>query len=149
MTRHASDSRLNRVWTSWFTLLAVVLCLAAVGVGLGWKVHQRATTQAEAGAVGAGYLIAATTVAPGISPKTGAIDTKAIDASVAGLIENGGVLGLTVWLADGTVVYAGTMTGYGNVVVIDHSGDLSTLYGHLSSYVVAKGESVARGEQVA
>jgi murein DD-endopeptidase MepM/ murein hydrolase activator NlpD len=50
--------------------------------------------------------------------------------------------------AAGTVEFAGTMTGYGNVLVIDHGGGLATLYGHLSFYSVAVGQVVARGEPI-
>jgi murein DD-endopeptidase MepM/ murein hydrolase activator NlpD len=51
--------------------------------------------------------------------------------------------------AAGTVIFDGVMTGYGNVVVIDHGDGLSTLYAHLSGYSVAIGQRVTRGEHVA
>jgi murein DD-endopeptidase MepM/ murein hydrolase activator NlpD len=50
--------------------------------------------------------------------------------------------------AAGTVIYAGSMSGYGNLVVIDHGNGLSTAYAHNSSLVVAVGQSVAGGEIV-
>ena len=50
--------------------------------------------------------------------------------------------------AAGTVIYAGWMSGYGNLVVIDHGNGLSTAYGHASSIVVSVGQSVAQGQTV-
>jgi murein DD-endopeptidase MepM/ murein hydrolase activator NlpD len=50
---------------------------------------------------------------------------------------------------NGTVLYVGWMTGYGNVVVLDHGNGVSTVYAHLSSYVVRTGESVNRGQVIA
>src|SRR5262249_56541319 len=50
--------------------------------------------------------------------------------------------------ADGTVIYAGWMSGYGNIVVIDHGNGLSTAYGHASSLAVSVGQSVAQGQTV-
>jgi murein DD-endopeptidase MepM/ murein hydrolase activator NlpD len=51
--------------------------------------------------------------------------------------------------AAGTVVYAGWMSGYGNVVVIDHGNGLSTAYAHNSSLLVSQGTSVGQGAVVA
>ena len=49
---------------------------------------------------------------------------------------------------DGTVVYAGTMSGYGNVIAIDHGGGLSTTYNHLSAFYVGSGQNVGRGTSI-
>ena len=49
---------------------------------------------------------------------------------------------------DGTVAYVGAMSGYGNVVVIDHGNGLSTTYNHLSAFTVGSGQSVSRGSQI-
>ncbi len=51
--------------------------------------------------------------------------------------------------AAGTVVYAGWLGGYGNIVVIDHGNGLSTAYGHNSSLQVKQGASVAAGSVIA
>ena len=48
----------------------------------------------------------------------------------------------------GTVVYAGAMSGYGNVIAIDHGGGLATTYNHLSSFYVGNGQRVARGARI-
>ena len=48
----------------------------------------------------------------------------------------------------GTVTLAGWNSGYGNCVVIDHGGGKATLYGHMSSIGVSKGQSVTKGQQI-
>jgi len=50
--------------------------------------------------------------------------------------------------AAGTVIYAGWMSGYGNLVVLDHGNGLSTAYAHNSSLVVSVGQSVGAGAVV-
>ncbi len=48
---------------------------------------------------------------------------------------------------DGVVTKAGySSTGYGNMVLIDHGGGVSTLYGHGSEILVQTGQTVKRGD---
>ena len=48
--------------------------------------------------------------------------------------------------ARGTVSFTGWQNGYGQLVIVDHGGGLSTRYGHLSHIDVTNGQSVSRGE---
>lgn len=51
--------------------------------------------------------------------------------------------------ADGTVKLSAWNGGYGNCVVIDHGGGISTLYGHASRNLVSKGQKVTKGQVIA
>ena len=51
--------------------------------------------------------------------------------------------------AKGEVAYVGVMSGYGNVVVVDHGGGMATTYNHLSAFSVSTGQSVRRGQVIA
>jgi murein DD-endopeptidase MepM/ murein hydrolase activator NlpD len=48
----------------------------------------------------------------------------------------------------GAVIFAGVMTGFGNVVMIQHEGPVTTVYAHLSKIVVRVNEKVDRGEVI-
>jgi murein DD-endopeptidase MepM/ murein hydrolase activator NlpD len=50
--------------------------------------------------------------------------------------------------AAGTIIYAGWLGGYGNLVAIDHGNGLSTAYGHQSSIAVGYGQTVAQGQVI-
>jgi murein DD-endopeptidase MepM/ murein hydrolase activator NlpD len=50
--------------------------------------------------------------------------------------------------AAGTVIYCGWMSGYGNLVMIDHGGNLATLYGHQSRIAATCGEQVSQGQVI-
>ena len=49
---------------------------------------------------------------------------------------------------DGVVTKAGMNTAYGNMVIIDHGGGITTLYAHGSEILVQEGQIVKQGEQV-
>jgi murein DD-endopeptidase MepM/ murein hydrolase activator NlpD len=49
--------------------------------------------------------------------------------------------------ASGTVIYAGWMGGYGNLIIIDHGGGIATAYGHQSSFAVGGG-TVSQGQTI-
>lgn len=51
--------------------------------------------------------------------------------------------------AAGTVIYTGTLGGYGKTVMIDHNGGVVTLYAHNSSILVKEGQEVKRGDTIA
>ncbi len=51
--------------------------------------------------------------------------------------------------ASGQVVYAGSMSGYGLLVVIQHAGGIATAYAHNSSVSVSVGQSVSQGQAIA
>ncbi|MDQ3964393.1 MAG: peptidoglycan DD-metalloendopeptidase family protein [Actinomycetota bacterium] len=64
-------------------------------------------------------------------------------------IDIGAPYGAPVISSDaGSVIYAGVMSGYGNVIVVDHGSGLATTYNHLSSFLVSEGQGVARGVQI-
>ena len=53
---------------------------------------------------------------------------------------------------NGRVIYAGWYGGYGQVVILDHGivrgQPITTLYAHLSSISVSKGQTVTKGQQI-
>jgi lipoprotein NlpD len=51
--------------------------------------------------------------------------------------------------ADGRVIYSGTMSGYGNLVIIKHNDELLSAYAHNTTNLVSQGNAVSRGQPVA
>ena len=51
--------------------------------------------------------------------------------------------------AKGVVLFSGVKAGYGNVVEIQHGNGLKTLYAHLDSYNVKKGQKINTGQYIA
>ena len=51
--------------------------------------------------------------------------------------------------ADGIVITAGWLSGYGYTIIIDHGNQISTLYAHNSKLTVKVGQEVKRGQQIA
>jgi murein DD-endopeptidase MepM/ murein hydrolase activator NlpD len=60
-------------------------------------------------------------------------------------------IGTPVWAAgDGKVIFRGVQGGYGNVIVLQHGGNVTTLYGHLSRFANARvGSRVRQGDIIA
>lgn len=50
--------------------------------------------------------------------------------------------------ADGVVIFAGRMGGYGRLIVIDHGNNYKTVYGHLNAFDVEVGDRVRKGDYV-
>ena len=51
--------------------------------------------------------------------------------------------------AAGLVIYAQWYGGYGNAVIVDHGGGITTLYGHTEGFYVAEGATVQKGQPIA
>jgi murein DD-endopeptidase MepM/ murein hydrolase activator NlpD len=49
---------------------------------------------------------------------------------------------------DGRVIFAQDLGIYGNCIVIDHGYGLQTIYGHLSEFLVKKGDMVKKGQTI-
>jgi murein DD-endopeptidase MepM/ murein hydrolase activator NlpD len=50
--------------------------------------------------------------------------------------------------ADGVVVFADFLGGYGKAIMIDHGHAISTRYGHLSGFAVTPGQEIHRGDTI-
>jgi murein DD-endopeptidase MepM/ murein hydrolase activator NlpD len=50
---------------------------------------------------------------------------------------------------DGHVVFADHLSGYGDTIILDHSDDFFTVYGHNARLLVKTGDYVFRGEKIA
>ena len=65
-------------------------------------------------------------------------------------LDIGGDYGMPIAAAQsGTVEYAGWISGYGNTVILNHGGGITTLYGHNESLAVGVGQTVSQGETIA
>ena len=64
-------------------------------------------------------------------------------------VDFGAATGTAIRAAEaGTVVSAGTQSGYGNATVVDHGNGLATLYAHQSAIGVSTGQTVTRGQVI-
>ena len=65
-------------------------------------------------------------------------------------VDVGAPIGTPVYAAsDGTVVAVGPANGFGRWVKLAHSGAVSTVYGHISTWQVSVGEAVQAGQLIA
>ena len=64
-------------------------------------------------------------------------------------IDFGGGYGAPVYAtSDGVVISTSRLGGYGNAVIIEHGGGISSVYGHLSKIMVDSGSAVRRGQRI-
>lgn len=52
-------------------------------------------------------------------------------------------------VADGTVIFSGVSSGYGNFIKIDHGNNVVTCYGHCSKLLVSVGQKIKAGDVIA
>lgn len=65
-------------------------------------------------------------------------------------VDIGAPAGTTIKAAgNGEVIYAGWYGAYGNTIMIDHGGGVTTLYGHCSSLQARTGRIVKKGQAIA
>lgn len=90
-----------------------------------------------------GYNYITSYFGPRRSPTPGA-------SSNHGAIDIGVPRGQNVYAAlDGEVIASEYMYGYGNLVILDHGGGISTLYAHCDQRYVDVGDTVQQGETIA
>lgn len=65
-------------------------------------------------------------------------------------IDIAGLSGQPVMAAsDGTVLYAKSMRGYGNLIIVDHNEGLVSAYAHNKTILVREGQNVTKGQRIA
>ncbi|CAN5818261.1 M23 family metallopeptidase [soil metagenome] len=124
--------------------LQEVEALAAESASLAAAIRE-AQAQAAAGSSGAGTASASGFIWPvngavvsGFGWRWGRMH-EGIDISASS--------GTPIWAAAaGTVIHAGWLGGYGNLVVVDHGDGLATAYAHASAILVGVGQQVSQGE---
>jgi murein DD-endopeptidase MepM/ murein hydrolase activator NlpD len=129
-----------------YTLKSVALSgAAATGISLGLT---RNATPAD-------WLRAnsAPNVWPVEGPITGSFGERTDPFNGEGAFHSGVDIGSTygqpvVAPADGVVMFADFMGGYGRAIVIEHGHGITTRYGHLASFGVAVGQHVHRGDTI-
>ena len=85
-----------------------------------------------------------------MSPFGGRTDPFSGEGTIHTGVDLSAIMGTPVRAAaDGIVVFASWMSGYGRLLILDHGHGVQTYYGHLSRFEVVPGEEVRRGDTVA
>jgi murein DD-endopeptidase MepM/ murein hydrolase activator NlpD len=141
--RRLKQSALANAQESREEFLAEANALAAQSHALAAQIQAAQGSSASSSAVSAAGLIWPVNgpVTSGFGMRWGRMH-EGIDIAAAA--------GTPIWAAaDGAVIYAGWLGGYGNLVVVDHGNGLATAYAHTSAILVAVGQHVTRGETIA
>lgn len=86
-------------------------------------------------------------------PITGAFGERIDPFNGEGAFHSGVDIGATIGQpiiapADGIILFANFMGGYGRAIVVDHGHGITTRYGHLKSFAVFPGEHIRRGDTI-
>jgi len=154
--RNAKEKALGRDVKSLERLLAQLRAAAARAA----KQREAAAAKASRGAAGAGTR-APVRVASAPAIKVGGLGWPASGALLAGFggtmpdgrSSEGVLIGAPVGsavraVADGQVVYAEWMTGYGLLLIVDHGNGYMSLYAHNDALLKDAGDTVKRGDAV-
>jgi murein DD-endopeptidase MepM/ murein hydrolase activator NlpD len=121
--------------------------LAAVSAQLGAQIAAAQRSSAGAGSTGTGTPSAAGLIWPVSGPVVSPFGMR------WGRMHEGIDIGVPYGTpihaaASGRVIYAAWMSGYGNLIVIDHGNGLATAYAHQSAFAVGNGASVSQGQVI-
>ena len=121
--------------------------LAAVSAQLGAQIAAAQRSSAGAGSTGTGTPSAAGLIWPVNGPVVSPFGMR------WGRMHEGIDIGVPYGTpihaaAAGRVIYASWMSGYGNLIVIDHGNGLATAYAHQSAFAVGNGASVSQGQVI-
>lgn len=110
------------------------------------------TSSSSSGSTGTGRVSSSGLIWPVNGPITSPFGSRCLpngDCSFHPGIDIGVPAGTPIHAAAaGSVIYAGVMSGYGNLTVIDHGNGLATAYGHQSSIGVSVGQTVSQGQVI-
>ncbi len=81
-------------------------------------------------------------------PTSGHVITQYFTWRHSGLDIDGDLTSPIFAAESGKVIFAGWNGGYGNKIDIDHGNGIITRYGHLSKFLVKKGDEVSRGQTI-
>ena len=83
-------------------------------------------------------------------PASGPVIAQFEEGKRKGLVIGGKMGDPVVAAGDGRVVYAGSgLRGYGNLIILKHSGDFLTAYAHNQALVVKEEQTVRKGQKIA
>jgi lipoprotein NlpD len=83
-------------------------------------------------------------------PAAGKVVQSFAESGNKGVVLGGRVGDPVLAAADGRVIFSGTgPRGYGNLVIVKHTGDLLSVYAHNRTLSVKEGQPVKRGQKIA
>jgi lipoprotein NlpD len=83
-------------------------------------------------------------------PSPGRVIAQYVDGGNKGIDIEGNVGDAVVAAEGGKVTYAGSgIRGYGNLLILQHPGGLSSVYAHNNRLIAKEGQQVSRGQKIA